>query len=78
MAHMTEKYLLVLEELMVESQMEKLALNESLLRSDPKIVQLCNETIANFGKISVFYLMRKLKCSRLRAEEIFNAYMRET
>jgi hypothetical protein len=42
---------------------EKLALNEEL-------VKIAHDGVLKFGKVSISYLMRKLKCSASKAKEI--------
>lgn len=40
------------------------------LALDPKMLEIAQLGVLNFGKISISYLMRKLKCSESMAKEI--------
>ena len=40
------------------------------LALDPKMIEIAQLGVLNFGKISISYLMRKLKCSESMAKEI--------
>jgi hypothetical protein len=49
---------------------EKLALNESLDKSYENSKKVALDSLLKFGKVSIPYLMRKLKCTKLTACKI--------
>lgn len=48
---------------------EKLALSPKIC---PKMLQTANEGLLKFGRISIPYLIRKLKCSESMAKDIID------
>lgn len=49
---------------------EKLAVNENVLRIPDEFMRIASEGLLKFGKLSVPYLMRKLKCTESMAYNI--------
>lgn len=49
---------------------EKLALKEKVDKISPEMVEIAKDGVLKFGRCSIFYLMRKLKCSHSMAKEI--------
>lgn len=49
---------------------EKLALNNKLDKISPEFMKIAHEGVLKFGKVSIPYLMRKLKCSPSMAKDI--------
>ena len=54
---------------------KKLAVNEKLLGFEPEFMEICQDGVLKFGKISITYLMRKLKCSAPVAKKIYDQYV---
>jgi hypothetical protein len=51
---------------------KKLAVNEKVDKSYEQMCEVARLGLLKFGKLSIPYLMRKLKCSSLMAKRIFN------
>lgn len=49
---------------------EKLALKEKIDKITPEMMQIARDGVLKFGRISIPYLIRKLKCSYSMCKEI--------
>jgi hypothetical protein len=49
---------------------EKLALNEKVNGSYEQMLEIARQGLLKFGKLSIYYLMRKLKCNKSMACKI--------
>jgi hypothetical protein len=54
---------------------EKLAVKDKVRSLEPEIDKICRDGVLKFGRISISYLMRKLKYSYSACEEIYNTFM---
>jgi hypothetical protein len=60
----------ILEEIIVEELVGKLAEQENIANICPVMMQKANEGLLKHGKLSICFLMRKLRCSESMARKI--------
>jgi ribosomal protein S25 len=68
----------ILEEIIMKELVEKLAEQENIAEIPSEMIEKAYEGLLKHGRLSVYYLMRKLKCSESMARKIMTYLKQRT
>jgi hypothetical protein len=60
----------ILEEIIIQEMLEKLAVQENIDKMPDEMIDKADKGLLKHGRLSICFLMRKLKCSESMARKI--------